>query len=397
MTAQWKKRELNAQSKGKQGRQDMTTLHLHLLAAVRRPARLATAGMAIAFAAASFSAAQADGLADAKAAVEKAMEKPQFVAPGDPIDMGKLKGKHIWIITSTMAVPFVAMIAQGAKAAAEGVGMQASLFDGKGAVTEWNRGLAQAVSQHADGVITVGASPELMKGPMADALKANIPVVDAVTADQTAPLVPGTFAHVSISFIHSGELQADYAIAKSGGKAHVLILGDNEFPGEVSRVEGMQKEFAAKCPDCTVTVQDTQVGNLGVKLGQLVQTLRRRSPDINMVLPTYDAQAIYVVPAIKAANFDHTVEVIGSDAVPSNLDWIRQGNIQIADVGEPNVWLGWAAVDEVARGMLGVTAVDERIPLRLFTADNLKGVSNDENELFGGDYAAAYTKLWGLK
>ena len=202
---------------------------------------------------------------------------------------------------------------------------------------------------------------------------------------------------MSISFYHSGQLQADYAIAKTEGKAKVLILGDNEFPGEVSRVEGMQKEFSTRCPDCAVTVQDTQVGNLGVKLGQLAQTLLRRDPDVDMVLPTYDAQAIYVVPAIKSANFDRTIEVIGADAVPSNLDWIRQGHIQIADVGEPETRLGWAALDEVDRGMLGMKPVDERIPLRLFTAQNLKGVSNDENELFGGDYEAEYKKLWGMK
>ena len=257
--------------------------------------------------------------------------------------------------------------------------------------------MAQAVSQHADGIVTVGASPELMKGPMADALKANIPVVDAVTADKTAELVPGTFSHVSISFFHSGQLQADYAIVKSGGKAHVLVLGDNEFPGEVSRVEGMQKELSTRCPDCKVTVQDTQVGNLGVKLGQLAQTLLRRDPEVNFVLPTYDAQAIYVVPAIKAANFDRPIEVVGSDAVPSNLDWIRQSNIQVADVGEPETWLGWAALDEVARGMLGLKPVDEQVPLRLFVADNLKDVSNDENEVFGGDFQSQYKQLWGLK
>jgi ABC-type sugar transport system substrate-binding protein len=342
-------------------------------------------------------AARADGVAEAKAEVAKAMQKPQFVAPGEPFDISKLKGKHVWIITSTMTVPFVATIAHGVEAAAKVAGIETTLFDGKGDVSEWNRGMAQAVAQHADGIVTVGASPELMKGPTADALKANIPVVDAVTADKTAPLVPGTFSHVSISFYHSGQLQADEAIAKLDGKAHVLIFGDNEFPGEVSRVEGMQKEFSTRCPDCTATVQDTQVGNLGVKLGQQAQTLLRRGPDINMVLPTYDAQGIYVVPAIKAANFDRTIEVIGADAVPSNLDWIRQGNIQIADVGEPETWLGWAALDEVARGMLGLKPVDEQIPLRLFTAENLKSVPNDENELFGGDYEAQYKKLWGLK
>ena len=341
--------------------------------------------------------ARADGLAEAEAAVEKAMQKPEFVAPGEPFDISKLKGKHVWIITSTLAVPFVATIAHGVEAAAKAAGIETTLFDGKGDVSQWNRGMAQAVSQHADGIVTVGASPELMKGPTGDALKANIPVVDAVTADKTAPLVPGTFSHVSISFDHSGQLQADEAIARTEGKAKVLILGDNEFPGEVSRVEGMRKEFSTRCPDCVVTIQDTQVGNLGVKLGQLTQTLLRRDPDINMVLPTYDAQAIYVVPAIKAANFDRTIGVIGADAVPSNLDWIRQGNIQIADVGEPETWLGWAALDEVARGMLGMKPVDEQIPLRLFAAENLKGVSNDENELFGGDYEAQYKKLWSVK
>jgi len=55
------------------------------------------------------------------------------------------------------------------------------------------------------------------------------------------------------------------------------------------------------------------------------------------------------------------------------------------------------ALDEVARGMLGLKSVDEQIPLRLFIAGNLKGVSNDENELFGGDFEAEYKKLWGLK
>ena len=146
-----------------------------------------------------------------------------------------------------------------------------------------------------------------------------------------------------------------------------------------------------------VTVQDTQVGNLGVKLGQFAQTLLRRDPSITMVLPTYDAQAIYVVPAIKAANFSNPVEVVGSDAVPSNLDWIRQGNIQVADVGEPELWLGWAALDEVARGMLGLPAVDEQIPLRLFVAEDLKTPSNDENDLFGGDFEGQDKTLWGLK
>ncbi len=360
-------------------------------------ARLApAAAIAAALSAQTLPAFAADGVSQAKAEVEKAKGLPQFVAPGQSFDMSKLKGKHVWIITSTLAVPFVATIAHGVEAAGKAAGVTTTLFDGKGEVSEWNRGMSQAVDQHADGIVTVGASPELMKGPTAAALAAKIPVVDTLTADQTAPLVPGTYAHVSISFYHSGQLQADYAIANTNGKAHVLILGDNEFPGEVTRVEGMRHEFSALCPDCVVTVQDTQVANLGVKLGQLTQTLLRRSPETTLVLPTYDAQGIYVVPAIKAASLSNPVEVVGSDAVSSNLDWIRQGNVQIADVGEPDVWAGWAALDEISRGMLGLPSVEEGIPLRLFVQDNLKNVSNDEDALFGGDFVAQYRKLWGL-
>ena len=134
-----------------------------------------------------------------------------------------------------------------------------------------------------------------------------------------------------------------------------------------------------------------------MKLGQLTQTLLRRDPDVTFVLPTYDAQAIYVVPAIKAANFDQPIEVIGSDAVPSNLDWIRQGNIQVADVGEPETVarLGRARRGR-ARHARPASRSTNRFPLRLFVADNLKDVSNDENELFGGDFVSAIQASSGV-
>jgi len=340
--------------------------------------------------------AAASGVRQAVQAVQTAMQRPKFVEPGSPVAMSKLKGKTIWIITSTLAVPFVATIAHGVQAAAQVAGLSTMLFDGKGNVSEWNRGMTEAVNQGASGIVTVGASPVLMKGPTAAAKKAHIPVVDTLTADQADPLVPGTFAHVSISFYHSGQIQADYTIAESNGRAQALVFGDNEFPGEVTRVQGMRQQFETLCPACAVTVQDTQVGNLGTALGQLTQTLLRRSPDITWVLPTYDAQAVYVVPALKQANLSSTVKVVSSDAVSSNLDWVRQGTAQVADVGEPDVWCGWAAVDEIARAMLGMPAVNERIPLRLFTRANLAGVADDENKLFGGDFVTQYKKLWGM-
>ena len=124
----------------------MEILHQRLLSRRRISATLALI-VACAVAPAQLSAAKADGLADAKVEVEKAMAKPQFIAPGSAFDISKLKGKHVWIITSTMAVPFVATIAHGGEAAAKVAGIETSLFDGKGDVKKpdyiiyrWSKG-----------------------------------------------------------------------------------------------------------------------------------------------------------------------------------------------------------------------------------------------------------------
>lgn len=343
------------------------------------------------------SASSATPTARAAAAVNAAMVVPHWKAPGAPIDMAKLRGKKVWVLTSTLAVPFVADIVKGVEQAAKVAGWHLVVIDGQGDVTKWNTSLAEAVSEHAAAIISVAASPVVMKTEMKKAKAAHIPLIDVLTAGQASPLVPGTYAHVSISFYHSGQLQADYVIAHSNGKADVLIFGDNEFPGEVTRVQGMEQQFHALCPGCHVTFQDTQVGSLATQLPNLTQSLLRRDPKIQWVLPSYDAQALYIAPAIKQMGLAKTVHIVGSDAVPSNLAWVASNNVQIADVGEPDVWTGWAAVDEIARAMLHLKPVNPNIPLRMFTSQNLKGVSaSNENALFGGSFRANYLKLWGL-
>ncbi|GHH79371.1 sugar ABC transporter substrate-binding protein [Streptomyces sulfonofaciens] len=356
-----------------------------------------TAGTGGAKDAAAPAAKTAPGRATAVAAVDKAMATPVFTA-NPPVDMGKLAGKRITVLASTLAVPFVANIAKGAREAAGEIGWKATVVDGKGSVTEWSRVINQAVVQKVDGIITVGASPAQMKPAIAAAKKAGIPVVDTLTADQSRdPLVPGTFAHASISFYDSGRLQADYVIAHGTRDAHVLIFSDNEFPGEVTRVQGMRDEFTKLCPDCKLTVQDTQVATIGTDLQRTTQTLLRRDPAIAWVLPTYDAQGIYVVPAIKSAGLADKVKVVGSDAVSANLDLVAKGDVQVADVGEPDTWSGWAGVDMLGRALAGQRPVPPNIPLRLFGAGNLKGVdTQDTGALFGSSFRDSYKKVWGL-
>jgi ribose transport system substrate-binding protein len=337
------------------------------------------------------------GKVPAKAALDSAKKLPTFRA-NPPVAMNKLAGKRITIVASTLGVPFVANISKGAKEAATTVGWHATILDGKGSPTEWSRLVHQAVSQKVDGIITVGASPAQMKPAMAAAKAAGIPVVDTLTADQSRdPLVPGTFAHTSISFYDSGRLQADYVVANGAPDTHVLIFSDNEFPGEVTRVQGMRDEFGKLCPHCKLTVRDTQVASIGTDLQRTTQTLLRKDPKIQWVLPTYDAQALYVVPGIKTGALAGRVQVVSSDAVSSNLDLVAKGDVQVADVGEPDTWSGWAGVDMMGRALAKQKPVPPNIPLRVFDKQNVAGLdTKNSDSLFGASFRDQYKKVWGL-
>jgi hypothetical protein len=73
----------------------------------------------------------------------------------------------------------------------------------------------------------------------------------------------------------------------------------------------------------------------------------------------------------------------------------------IADGGSPLGWYGWAIMDQSVRAMLGLPPVaDENIPVRLFTTQNVQGLTltAGQNAAWYGtaDYVGEYKKLWGV-
>jgi ribose transport system substrate-binding protein len=373
---------------------------LYLSSALVVVGLLASAAYASPQTSATQSGSAGPGWQKAKQNYLAATKVPGFINPGPSVDASSLKGKKLWIVLGNGGVPFIVAIANGAKDAATALGMSVKIVDGHGQPANWNRAMQQAVAQNAAGIITTGAPPPLFKAQVAAAAKKHIPVVDTLDLDQTDPLTPGLFAEASISFAKSGALQADYVIAQQKGKAtHVLILSDNEFPSEVKRVKGMKAEFKKLAPNISVTVHDVLVSKLATDIPSVTQTELRRDSKIEWVLPTYDAQAVYVVPAIKQANLANKVKVVSSDNVSSNLDWVAKSEVQVFDVGPPDHWIGWAGMDNVVRGILGKPAVkNAHIPLRVFLPSNLKGVdTSNEDALYGAKFRDNYKKLWGIK
>jgi len=66
------------------------------------------------------------------------------------------------------------------------------------------------------------------------------------------------------------------------------------------------------------------------------------------VFATFDQVATYEQPAV--AQSSSKVKIIGTDGLPPNLDSIRTGKAQIADVAfVPPAYMAWLSLDQVAR------------------------------------------------
>lgn len=326
-----------------------------------------------------------------------AAEKPiQLTLPKTKVDMAKNRGKKIWYVAPDMEIPFIAQIAGGVQAAAKAAGMTAIVCDGKGNVSTFNQCVSEAVSQKVSGIILQGINPALVSAPLKQAVKDHIPVIDSLNGDPSQPLTNGVLAHVTVNYTLGGKLMADYVAAASKGKGQVIIFTSSIYTIYQNMVKGFEQELKLRCPKCKVdAVENVQPTQVSTEMGTITSTAITRYPGAHYLVPFYDALVSFMIPAIQQVG-SHAV-IISHDGVTTNLDLIRKGDVQVADVSNPPTpSMGWAEVDELGRLMTGQPAVFEDLPQQIFVKAN---VGTNDNNLFPGyaNYQAKYEALWGVK
>jgi ribose transport system substrate-binding protein len=186
-----------------------------------------------------------------------------------------------------------------------------------------------------------------------------------------------------------------FLIAHSGGKANVALINDSEFATVVERVETTQ-QILSKCPECTISQEiDIPVTAVGSTLGARVKSLLQANPDIEYVWSPYDSATNDIVQSVVEEGKQEQIGVTGFNGNAQNLEYIREGQAQIADVGEALNWAGWAGVDDFNRIFNGEEPPeDDGVPAKLFTESNLP----EPGEQFEGeyDYQKKYKELWGV-
>jgi len=283
------------------------------------------------------------------------------------------------------------------KAAAEAgkaLGWDVKVVDGKFDPRVYSRTIQQAIDDGADGVILDAVSASSVASQVKAARKAGLVVGSYDSFNPVSPT--GTTFDVNADLEGQGEAMAAYMIWKSKGAANAFILDAPEFQGPAQWIKKATEEIKA-CDTCKVVgEQDFTAGDAATRLPQLTVTAARQHTDMNVMIVSYDAAMLASIPSMKQAGLLDRVKVGTFNGISPAMDLIRKGDLT-ASVGGAMEWGVWATMDNMNRVLAGEDAVEQNVPIRLITAENIDSIKPGGPWTGDIDYKAAYQKIWDAK
>jgi ribose transport system substrate-binding protein len=351
------------------------------------------------------------GVAAAKAEVARLMKPTtSFPAPGAKLSNVKsLAGKTVWYIPITEKVEFFQAVTSGLKTALGKAGVKLRSCSGEANPSATAACFNQAVDSRAGAIILDAIPVAVAAQAFSSAQASDIPVL-VTDQDPPPPGAPGAvkgigddkLAYASFGTKDLMKGVADWIIADSNGKANALLLELTDSPSTQAWMEqGAVAEYKKNCPSCTTTVAKINIASLQ-QVPSKVSSELLRNQDTDYVQPQFDAVAQPAQAGVQQAGFSNKVKAASATGLLAGLQSVKQGGFIKADLGIDYGYQGWAIADDVFRMMLGKPPVDEKIPTRLFTKDNIGSVqltpaAEASGEWFGSTaFRDMFTKLWGL-
>jgi ribose transport system substrate-binding protein len=330
-------------------------------------------------------------LASAKAYVAK-VSTPPSTWPGPTTSPKPATGKSVTIISCAQASN-CSVDAQTAYDAALELGWKATIVDGKGDPSLYNAAMRSATNSKADGIINISLPTALVQDGLRYASEHKVPVINAADIVSKDPLVFGSVEH---QWIDQGNMLGNWIVADSEGKAGVVILRDDEFPGVKDRQDTVSKVLKT-CAGCEVLdevgLTIVQATNPSTMQQQVQSLLARFGKKLTYIVAPFGTVDGLVVPALRAAGRTD-VKIVGYDGNKQQMQLCQQGKVSAIAVTMLS-WTGWGAVDQLNRALQGEKPAAEAVPAFLMTKETCTGKGLAE-EVSTFDYKAQYRKLWGI-
>ena len=355
-------------------------------------------------AATASNATHKNGVAAAKAYVAKLMKPPAWKGPKTKVNVAAAKGKSVYLINLTEAIPalheWTVVATQQLKAA----GVNVTDCDAKGSPSGITTCLNQALAQRPDAIVSLALDNSFIANYMKRAKAAGIKFI---TGQSGRPLLPksppGRVAEVTFDYYAVGRLLGAWFAADSSctkGAPQIITTTSSREPS-AAEVFGIQSAIKKYCPGMKVPAPlNVLIPDWATKLSTTTRSALLANPNLNYILPLYDGMTIYMNPAI--SQMHRTVRMASFNATPVVMQTeVAKSSPLVADVGGPNQWYAVALADQVLRVLAGQKPLkSENVPLRLFTQANVKSINvkKDESTWYGKvNPIGLYHKLWGIK
>jgi ribose transport system substrate-binding protein len=361
-----------------------------------------SAGAGSSTAAASTSAASSSssgGATSAAAAVVAAHRglDTKFTPPGPAVNASSLKGKSIWYVPIGASIPVLQGEAMGMKQAATALGMTYRTCDGKLLASDQSACIEQAVNANAAGIITDSFDPKTVATAITYAKAHKVPVI---IGNEFGPQT-ALDQYMTVGGDPNQEPVAmDWIIAHFGDKAKILsttVIGDR---GTEQAATDATAELKKNCSTCTQTVVQTTAAQLQ-NIGSAVSSSLLKDSSETVGFPQFD----FLAPLFKQGmdTSGHTIPVVSTNAVLSQMQIVKSGGWQIADIGANRNYLGWSAMDRLVRMVLGKPApTSVTVPVRVFDKTNIGSLPMTQAASLSGiwygpiTYRKDFEKLWGV-
>jgi len=261
------------------------------------------------------------------------------VSPGGKVVIG--------FSISTMQNPYFVSMKQGIDQEASKEGVTVAFSDSNDDASKQANDVLNFTSQKVSVVVLNPVDSSAVAASVKALNQAGIPVL---TVDRTAD--SGTvLAHIGTNNVTAGEIESTTLFKGMGGKGTIAVL--DGVPGAsptIDRGTGI-KNILKQTPGIQVVAEQT--ANFQRADGLTVtQNMLQAHPDIQAILSMNDEMALGAVQAIKQANLEGKIKVIGIDGGTDAIQAVDQGQM-VATIAQQPALMGAQSIQQavlVAKG-----------------------------------------------
>jgi ribose transport system substrate-binding protein len=332
-------------------------------------------------------------LTAAQTAATEATKVPSTVPSNDLGPFSPPKGKTIYHVACNLALEGCSKIANAIEGGTKALGYTFQKCDGGTTADKIGACFTNAVNAKPDAIVVNGIDVNTAGDGYAAAAKAGIPIIGTFTGNPEG--ANGVKTEVAgDACTKEGTALANWIIGDSKGKANALFVGTKTFACNIQR----QESFLAAMKACTTCKADTlefAIDAIQSGLPQQLQSAIQSKTDLTYIVGTFDAIALAATDAIRQAGKSSSIKVAGFDADAPNLELVRKGDIQVADITTGSTEPGWAAADAAGRAIAGKTLPPTVSTSQvLLTKDNIGSI--DKTYIGATGFEAQFKKLWGM-